>query len=81
MFKLTKKAKFSKKENKMKNFGNIEEAIKNFEKGKNKNLYYVLKQRFEWMNKYIKEDDIGLEVGSGPGFSKEFITNKNLKLF
>ena len=39
MFKLSKKTKFSKKENKMKNFGNIEEAIKNFEKGKNKNLY------------------------------------------
>ena len=45
MLKLTKKIKFSKKENKMKNFGNIDEAIKNFEKGKNKNLQYVLKER------------------------------------
>ena len=76
MFKILKKTKFTKKENKMKDFGNIDEAIKYFKEGKNKNLYFVLKKRFEWMNKYIKEDDIGLEVGSGPGFSKEFITNK-----
>ena len=32
------------------------------------------------MNKYIKEDEIGLEVGAGAGFSKKFIKNKNLKI-
>ena len=80
MIKITKKIKFSKKENRMKDFGNVEESLKYFRESKNKNLHFVLKKRFEWMNKYIKEDDIGLEVGSGPGFSKEFITNKNLKL-
>ena len=77
MIKITKKIKFSKKENRMKDFGNVEESLKYFRESKNKNLHFVLKKRFEWMNKYIKEDDIGLEVGSGPGFSKEFITNKN----
>ena len=80
MFKIVKKTKFSKTDNKLENFGNIKEAIKYFQKGKNKNLYFALKQRFEWMNKYIKKDDIGLEVGSGAGFSKEFIVNKNLKI-
>ena len=79
MLKLVKKVKFSKNENRMKNFGNVEERLKYFKKGKNKNLYFVLKKRFNWMNKYIKENDIGLEVGSGPGFSKDFIYNKNLK--
>ena len=79
MLKLVKKVKFSKNENRMKNFGNVEERLKYFRKGKNKNLYFVLKKRFNWMNKYIKENDIGLEVGSGPGFSKDFIYNKNLK--
>ena len=79
MIKIVKKIKFSKKENRMKNFGNVEERLKYFKSGKNKNLYFVLKKRFEWMNKYIREDDVGLEVGSGPGFSKEFIYNKNLK--
>ena len=80
MFKIVKKTKFSKTDNKIEDFGNIKKAIKYYQKGKNKNLYYVLKQRFEWMNKYIKKDDIGLEVGSGAGFSKEFIINKNLKI-
>ena len=80
MIKLVKKAKFSKNENRMKDFGNIEEALKYFKEGKNKNLRFTLKKRFEWMNEYIQKDDIGLEVGAGPGFSKEFIHNKNLKI-
>ena len=80
MFKIVKKVKFSKADNKMKDFGNINEAIRNFKENKNKNLHFVLKQRFDWMNKYINKDDIGLEVGSGAGFSKEFINNKNLKI-
>ena len=32
------------------------------------------------MNKFIGENDIRIEVGSGAGFSKEFIKNKNFKL-
>ena len=80
MIKLIKKIKFSKKEDKMKNFGNINESLKYFKENKNKNLHFALKQRFDWMNKYIKEQDVGLEVGSGAGFSKEFILNKNLKI-
>ena len=32
------------------------------------------------MNNFIKDADIGIEVGSGAGFSKEFINNKNFKL-
>ena len=32
------------------------------------------------MNEYIQKDDIGIEVGAGPGFSKEFILNKNFKI-
>ena len=80
MIKLIKKIKFPKKDDKMKNFGNINESLKYFREKKNKNLYFALKQRFDWMNKYIKEQDVGLEVGSGAGFSKEFILSKNLKI-
>ena len=32
------------------------------------------------MNKFISIDDIGLEVGAGAGFSKNFINNKNFKI-
>ena len=80
MIKIIKKTKFLKNENKMKNFGDIEKALKSFKKRKSENLYYVLRERFEWMNNYIKEDDVGLEVGAGAGFSKEFIINKNFKI-
>ena len=80
MIEIVKKIKFSKNEDRMKDFGNIKKTIVSFSKGKNKNLHYVLQERFEWMNKYIKKDDIGLEVGAAAGFSKEFILNKNFKI-
>ena len=41
---------------------------------------FLIKERYEWMNNFIKQDDIGLEVGAGPGLSKEFIRNNNLKI-
>ena len=78
--KIFKKIKFSENENRMKSVGNIEEAINYFKSKKNKNLYFLTKKRYEWMNNYIKKSDIGLEVGAGPGLSKEFIENNNLKI-
>ena len=32
------------------------------------------------MNNFIKDDDVGIEEGSGAGFAKDFIKNSNLKL-
>ena len=32
------------------------------------------------MNQFIKENHTGIEVGSGAGFTKDFIKNKNFKL-
>ena len=78
--KILKKIKFSKNQNRMKAVGNIEDALNYFKTKKNKNLYFLTKKRYEWMNDYIKKDDIGLEVGAGPGLSKEFIRNNNLKI-
>jgi SAM-dependent methyltransferase len=78
--KILKKAQFSKKQNRMKAVGNVEEALNYFKTKKNKNLYFLTKKRYEWMNNYIKKSDIGLEVGAGPGLSKEFIENNNLKI-
>ena len=80
IIKIIKKIKFSKNQNRMKNVGDVDEALKYFESKKNKNLYFLIKKRYEWMNKYIKEDDIGIEVGAGAGFSRKFILNKNLKI-
>ena len=78
--KILKKVKFSKDQNRMKVVGNVEDALNYFKSKKNKNLYYLIKKRYEWMNDYIKKDDVGLEVGAGPGLSKEFIKNGSLKI-
>jgi len=47
---------------------------------KSNNLKFLLEKRFSWMNSFIKENHVGIEMGSGTGFSKEFIKNKNFKL-
>ena len=79
MIKIKKKIKFLKNQNRMKYVGDVSEAISYFESNKNKNLHFLVKKRFEWMNKFIKKDDIGIELGAGAGLSKKFILNKNLK--
>ena len=78
MFKILKKIKFDEKDNRMTKVQATEEVIKNYNKGKNKNLDYLLSKRFSWMNNFIRSSDVGLEVGAGAGLSKKFILNKNL---
>ena len=77
---LFKKKIFSHKENLMKYEGAGLNAIDYFNSKKNKNLFHLLKNRYGWMNKYIQDTDIGIEVGSGHGLSKKFIKNMNLKI-
>ena len=80
MLKILKKIEFSKNQNKMREMGNVDLAIKLFKESKSVNLRFLLKKRFDWMNDFIRPDDFGVELGSGPGFSKEFIKNKNFKI-
>ena len=42
-------------------------------------MKFLLNERFGWMNKFINEEEKGIEVGSGAGFAKFFISNKNFK--
>ena len=77
------KSKFFPKhnQNRKKNEGNVEAARAYFMTGKNRVLYHLVKQRYSWMNKYIKKSDKNIiELGCGAGLSKEFIHNENLKL-
>ena len=78
--KILKKFKVSIDQNRMDQVGDVEEALKKFDSRKNKNLHFLLKKRFEWMNKFINPNDVGIEVGAGPGLSKKFIINKNFKI-
>ena len=67
-------------ENRMKHEGDVLLARENFYLNSNSNLRFLLSKRYSWMNDFIEEDDIGIEVGCGTGISKEFIINKNYKI-
>ena len=46
----------------------------------NQNLLFLLKKRFYWMNKYLKEKNCIIELGSGNGCIKKILKNKNIIL-
>jgi len=61
------------KENRLKNVGNVAASREYFYQQKPNNLFFLLKNRYEWMNEYLKPNDAVLEVGCGMGLSKEFL--------
>ena len=79
MFKILNKIHFSTNKNRMQSIASTKVAIEYFNSSKSKNLKFLLNKRFGWMNKFINDEDKGLEVGSGAGFAKFFISNKNFK--
>ena len=64
-------------ENRMKHEGDVLLARKIFFSNKNENLKFLIENRFSWMNDFIEEKHVGIEVGCGTGVSKEFILNEN----
>ena len=80
MLKLLNKIQFPPGKNRMTSVASTNLAIQMFNSLKTKNLKFLLEERFGWMNKFISESDIGLEVGSGAGFTKLYIKNKNFKM-
>ena len=54
--KISQKLKFSIKEDKMKHIGNVILALDNLKK--NRNLYFLIKNRFDWMNIFTKNKSI-----------------------
>ena len=76
---LPKKIYFHHSQNRMNDEGNILASREYFFSKKNKNLFYLLKNRFSWMNNFISDEDNIIELGCGPAFVKEFIHNKNFK--
>jgi len=80
MLKISKKIQFSSDENKMNSIANTKIARKLYYSSKSQNVKFLLEKRFSWMNRFIDENDLGIEVGSGAGFTKDFIKNKNFKL-
>src|SRR3989344_582624 len=60
-------------ENLLKHEGDVAFSRDYYYKHKPNNLYFLLRKRYLWMNKYIKKNDKVLEVGCGIGVSKDFI--------
>ena len=80
MLKIFRKIQFSNKENRMKSIADTKIARELYYSSKSKNVKFLLNERFSWMNDFIQDEETGIEVGSGAGFSKDFIKNKNFKL-
>ena len=77
---MLKKYRAKHADNRMKYEGDTLRARKIFFENPSNNLKLLLQGRYEWMNDYIKPQNIGIEVGCGMGVSKEFITNSNFKI-
>jgi SAM-dependent methyltransferase len=63
-------------ENRMCDEGDTIKARNYFFNYRPANLNHLLSRRYGWMNEYINEDDIAIEVGCGCGFASLFIQNK-----
>ena len=79
MFKILKKIQFSNEENKMQAIANTQVARDFFYSNKSTNVRFLLNKRFSWMNNFIKDEDYGIEVGSGAGFSKVALISEPYK--
>jgi ubiquinone/menaquinone biosynthesis C-methylase UbiE len=80
MYKIIDKIQFKVSENRMRYIEDAKKTFNSKPKNKSKNLDFLLKKRFGWMNSFIENSHSGIEVGSGTGFSKDYIKNKNFKI-
>lgn len=64
--------------NRMASEGNLARARLEFTSKPINNLRYLLRKRYEWMNEFIRNYDIVVEIGAGAGLSKYFINHKSL---
>lgn len=63
----------------MKSEGDVASARAYFIEGRNRVLYHLIKQRFSWMNQYIRpSDETVIELGCGAGLSEFFIETDKL---
>ena len=60
--------------------GDISKSREKFKNKKNKNLIFLLEDRFFWMKKFLENKKNIFELGSGNGASKEILENDNIIL-
>ena len=62
------------------NAGYVRKVREDFLRRRPRNLEFLLRKRYEWMNPYTDGKASVVELGSGLGLSREFIRNANLLL-
>ena len=67
-------------ENRFANEGDVGRAREFFLKHRPRNLEFLLRKRYEWMNAYIQPGQRVVEFGAGSGLSKEFIHHDNFRI-
>ena len=60
-------------ENRMKHEGDVVRARERFFRDRPRNLEFLLRKRYAWMNDYISDSARVVEFGAGAGFAKEFV--------
>lgn len=63
-------------ENLMGSEGAVAIARQSFIKTRFRNLDFLLRFRYEWMNRYLVPDSVIIEVGAGAGFSPLYLTQR-----
>lgn len=62
--------------NRMQSEGDVSAAREAFFASRFRNLDYLLKSRYEWMNNHIQDDWKVIEIGAGAGFSELYLKQK-----
>jgi len=64
--------------NRMTSEGDVISARKTFFSKRFRNLDYLLRQRYAWMNSYIQDDWTVIELGCGGGFSELYLKRRSI---
>lgn len=67
-------------ENRMRGEGDVVAARADYASRKSLNLHYLLRNRYDWMNRYIGAEAMGADLGCGAGLSENYIRCKQLWL-
>jgi len=67
-------------ENRMGNLGDVAVARSSYYSRRSKNLEYLVRTRYEWLNEWVGPDDEGVELGCGIGVGRDFVRARSLLL-
>ena len=60
--------------------GDYRETRRRFFRKTHSNLRFLMKERYEWMQPYLIKKERVVELGAGPGLSREYLKSTNIEL-